>query len=140
MNNQDYANFVKSAALYTAQAAQVVDAAYGALRDAQEQRQKAAAVVPATLQVLSALTRADGQAFIPPGYEKQADACLQSHGDTLKLLNHVLVEYTKLKEASDRQVSAVGRAAGKTASQRPVMFDSPESPAMRRFTSMLVDA
>jgi hypothetical protein len=141
--NHNYANFVKSAALYTQQAAQVVDAAYGALSDVQTQRQKVAAVAPATLQALTALTRTNGQPFVPAGYEKQASACLQSHDQTLRLLTNVLGEYAKLKEASDRQVPTMGRAAGqpgsKTAAKRTVVFDSADSPAMRLFTELLTD-
>ena len=83
------------------------------------------------------LTKANGQPFVPEGFEKQASACLTSHQDTIKLLNHVIIEYGKLKEANDRLTPAIGRANGKTASERrPISFDSPESNAMRRFTEL----
>ena len=136
--NDQYLNLVKSATLYSQQAAQVVDAAHSAIQETQKQREKAAAIAPTTLQALTSLNRTNDQPFVPQGYEKQAEACLQSHGDTLKLLNHVLVEYAKLKEANDSQMPVMGRAAGKTAAaQRTVVFDSAESNAMRRYVDLL---
>lgn len=136
-----YYDLVKSAAVYSQQTAQVVETAYGALQDIRKQRQKVAATAPKTLQALSALKRTDGRPFVPSGYEKQANDCLQSHSDTLRLLTNVLGEYAKLKEAADRQMPSMGKPHGsKTASSKgPVVFDSPESNAMKRFIDLLQD-
>jgi len=132
-----FTEFVKSAAEYSQQTANVVETAWGALQEIQAQRTKCAEMAPKTVAALAALTKANGQPFVPEGFEKQASACLTSHQDTIKLLNHVIIEYGKLKEANDRLTPAIGRANGKTASERrPISFDSPESNAMRRFTEL----
>ena len=136
-------DFVKSAAEYSKQTAEVVDLAWGALNDIKASNEKCAELVPSTVTALESLKRAsNGQPFVPEGFRKQAQTILSSHADTIKLLNAVLGEYGQLKAAYDSQtpsIGGVGRGEKTASSCKSISFDSPESAAMRLFTDRLVD-
>jgi len=136
-------DFIKSAAEYSKETTDIVTLAHGIVNDVNTSQQKCAGLVPSTISKLASLERVNGQPFMPDGFEKQANACLQSHSDTIQLLNNVLNEYGRLKEAYDKQVPSMGRVGNttKTASSRSNVsgVDGTESKAWQLFTEKMLN-
>ena len=135
-------DFIKSAAEYSKETVDIVTLAHGIVNDMNAGQQKCAELAPNTVNKLASLERVNGQPFLPDGLEKKALECLSSHEHTIALLNNVLTEYGKLKEAFDNQAPSIGRlgSTNKVASSKQSLaFDGAESRAMQNFTEKMLN-
>ena len=135
-------DFIKSAAEYSKETVDIVTLAHGIVNDINANQQKCAELAPNTVNKLASLERANGQPFLPDGFEKKALECLSSHEHTIALLNNVLTEYGKLKEAFDNQTPTIGKLGptNKTAATKnSIAFDGAESRALQNFTERMLN-